>query len=94
MILELLSGAVLIKHVKQPKKTTKFDESFMICNWMLLKGSGEMAIVISTTNSRIYIEILENFLIPSIENWFGEDKASLVKQRGWKLFFIKSIWNQ
>ena len=30
-----------------------------------------MAIIISTINAYVYIEILDTFLIPSIENWFG-----------------------
>ena len=33
---------------------------------------GEIAVITSTINAHVNIEILDNFLIPSIENWFGD----------------------
>ena len=33
-----------------------------------------MAIITSTIRAYVYIEILDNFLIPSIENWFGDNE--------------------
>ena len=33
-----------------------------------------MAIITSTINVYVYIEIGDNFLIPLIENWFGDDE--------------------
>ena len=32
-----------------------------------------MAIITSTVNAQVYIEILDTCLIPSIENMFGDD---------------------
>ena len=33
-----------------------------------------MAIIISLINAHLNIEILDKFLIPTIENWFGDDE--------------------
>ena len=46
----------------------------MILNWMLFKGYGEMAIIITAINAHVYIEIVDNFLIPAIENRFGDNE--------------------
>ena len=35
----------------------------------------EMAIITSTISAHIYIEFLDNFLIPSVENRFGNDEV-------------------
>uniref|UniRef100_A0A673J8H7 Uncharacterized protein n=1 Tax=Sinocyclocheilus rhinocerous TaxID=307959 RepID=A0A673J8H7_9TELE len=43
------------------KKTTKFPNSFMIWGCMSGKGPGEMAILISTVNAQVYIDILDTF---------------------------------
>ena len=56
------------------KKTSRFPKSFMISDCMSFKGPIEMVIIISTINVLVYIEILDNFLISSIENWFGDDE--------------------
>ena len=52
-----------------------------------------MAIIASTTNTQVYIEILDNFLILSVENWFGNDEVIfrmmtylVTEKRGLKLF--------
>ena len=62
------------KHVRR-RKTGKFYESFRIWGCMLFKRSGKMEIIPSITSTHVYTEILDNFLIPLIENWFGDDKV-------------------
>ena len=42
---------------------------------MSFEGPGEMAIINSIINIHVYIEILDNFLIPTIENWFGNNEV-------------------
>ena len=42
---------------------------------MLIKGLGEMEIITSTINVHVHIEIQFNFIITSIENWFGDEEA-------------------
>lgn len=37
------------------------------------KGTGEMAVITSTMNAQVSVEIADAFLIPSIERMFGED---------------------
>ena len=39
-------------------------------------GPEEMTVIISTINANVYIEILDNFLIPLQENWLGDDKVT------------------
>uniref|UniRef100_A0A672STN9 Tc1-like transposase DDE domain-containing protein n=1 Tax=Sinocyclocheilus grahami TaxID=75366 RepID=A0A672STN9_SINGR len=73
------------------KKTTKFPKSFMIWGCMSGKGPGEMAILISTVNAQVYIEILDTFLIPSIEKKLGDvifqdDNASCHREKSVKAF--------
>uniref|UniRef100_A0A671MDT3 Uncharacterized protein n=1 Tax=Sinocyclocheilus anshuiensis TaxID=1608454 RepID=A0A671MDT3_9TELE len=63
------------------KKTTKFPNSFMIWGCMSGKGPGEMAILISTVNAEVYIEILDTILIPSIEKKFGDDLKNVLTLR-------------
>ena len=41
---------------------------------MSFKWQGEV-IIISTINAHDDIKILDNFLISSIENWFGDDEV-------------------
>ena len=71
---------------------------------MSFKRPREMAIISSTIHTGAYIEILDNFLIPSIENRFSddevifqEDNASCLRAKEIKAFLqerlIKSmIW--
>ena len=42
---------------------------------MLSKGPGNMAIITSTVNTQVSIQILDNFLIPSIENMFDDKEV-------------------
>ena len=39
---------------------------------MTNKGPGKLAVVKTTVNSGIYIDILDHILIPSIDNAFGD----------------------
>uniref|UniRef100_A0A672IF62 Tc1-like transposase DDE domain-containing protein n=1 Tax=Salarias fasciatus TaxID=181472 RepID=A0A672IF62_SALFA len=56
------------------KKTSKFPQSLMIWGCVSGKGSGETAVVKSSINAQVYIDILDSFLIPSIEKkMFGDD---------------------
>uniref|UniRef100_A0A3Q3AY27 Tc1-like transposase DDE domain-containing protein n=1 Tax=Kryptolebias marmoratus TaxID=37003 RepID=A0A3Q3AY27_KRYMA len=55
------------------KKTTKFPQSLMIWGCMSGKGTGEMTVVNSSINAQVYIDILDSFLIPSIEQMFGDE---------------------
>uniref|UniRef100_A0A3B5QWB7 Tc1-like transposase DDE domain-containing protein n=1 Tax=Xiphophorus maculatus TaxID=8083 RepID=A0A3B5QWB7_XIPMA len=57
------------------KKTTKFPQSLMIWGCMSGKGTGEMTVVNSSINAQVYIDILDSFLIPSIEQMFGDDEV-------------------
>ena len=61
-----------------------------------------MAIITSTINEHVYIEILDNFHIPSIENWFDDneikndfpfqvDDTTFSKRKELKHFFRKAI---
>uniref|UniRef100_A0A3B1JVG5 Tc1-like transposase DDE domain-containing protein n=1 Tax=Astyanax mexicanus TaxID=7994 RepID=A0A3B1JVG5_ASTMX len=38
------------------------------------KGTGEMTVVNSSINAQVYIDILDSFLIPSIEQMFGDNE--------------------
>ena len=40
------------------------------------KGPRSMAIITSIINTDVYKEILNNFLIPSIKNWFDGDEVN------------------
>ena len=54
------------------KKTSKFPKLFINWGCRSFKRPGEMAIINSIINAYVYIEILDNFLILSIENWFDD----------------------
>ena len=68
---------------------------------MSFKRPGEIVIITSTISADVSIGVLNNFLIPSIENWFGDEvifqdnNASYHRAKGTKAFFqekyIKSI---
>uniref|UniRef100_A0A3B3S4R3 Tc1-like transposase DDE domain-containing protein n=1 Tax=Paramormyrops kingsleyae TaxID=1676925 RepID=A0A3B3S4R3_9TELE len=49
--------------------------SLMIWGCMSGKGPGQMAVITSTVNAQVYIEILDNFLILSIESRLGDDEV-------------------
>ena len=50
------------------RKQINFPKSFMLWSCMSFKRPGEIAIITPTINSHVYIEILDNFPIPSVEN--------------------------
>uniref|UniRef100_A0A3Q3AMG8 Tc1-like transposase DDE domain-containing protein n=1 Tax=Kryptolebias marmoratus TaxID=37003 RepID=A0A3Q3AMG8_KRYMA len=56
------------------KTTCKFPQSLMIWGCMSGKGTGEMAVITCLINAQVYIDILDTFLIPSIERMFGDDE--------------------
>uniref|UniRef100_A0A3Q3AU23 Tc1-like transposase DDE domain-containing protein n=1 Tax=Kryptolebias marmoratus TaxID=37003 RepID=A0A3Q3AU23_KRYMA len=56
------------------KKTCRFPQSLMIWGCMSGKGTGEMAVITSSINAQVYIDILDTFLIPSVERMFGDDE--------------------
>ena len=48
----------------------KYPESYMVWSCMTAQGVGKLCILYVTINSEIYMQVLEEFLIPSIESWF------------------------
>lgn len=75
------------------KKTCKFPQSLMIWGCMSGKGMGEMTVITSSINAQVYVEILDTFLIPSIERMFGDgsilfqdDNASCHRAKSVKTF--------
>ena len=57
------------------------------------KGMGEMTVITSSINAQVYVEILDTFLIPSIERMFGDgsiifqdDNASCHRAKSVKTF--------
>ena len=68
MLLELFSSIVQVKHKDEcTKKTSKFPRSF-ISGWISFKVPESMAIITSIITAHVYIEILDNFPIPLINN--------------------------
>ena len=57
------------------KKQVQFLSSVLIQASMASKRPGELAVVKTTVNSRIYIDILDRILIPSIDNAFGDENV-------------------
>ena len=68
MLLECLSGSIQMKCKDDClKKTNKFPKSFIwVC--MSFKEPEEMTFITSSINEYVYIEILDNFLIPLLKN--------------------------
>lgn len=64
-MLKLLSGAIIMKH------KDRHPHSYMVWGCLSGKGLGEMPMITSTVHAQVYIQILETFLIPLIENRFG-----------------------
>ena len=55
------------------QKQVEFSTSVLIWGCMQSKGRDELAVIKTTVNFRIYIDILDHFLIPSIDNAFGDE---------------------
>ena len=58
-------------------KQENFPNPLIILRYMLFKGPWEVAVITSIVNAHVNIDILNNCLIPSIENWFGDDEVIL-----------------
>ena len=52
-----------------------FSFGFLIWACMSSKGPGKLAVFKTAVNSQTYIDILDHFLIPSIDNAFGDEDA-------------------
>lgn len=55
------------------RKTCKFPQSLRIRGCMSGICTGDMTVITSSINAQVSIEILDTFLIPSIERMFGDD---------------------
>ena len=64
---EILSIAIPMKHTKK---------SFMLWGYISFKEVKEMTFITSTIYAHEFIEILKNFHIPLMKNWFGDDEVS------------------
>ena len=47
----------------------------MIWGRISVKGQGKMAIITFTINVNVYIKILDDILIQSIENWVNDEEV-------------------
>ncbi|CAJ0964526.1 unnamed protein product [Ranitomeya imitator] len=56
------------------KRTCKFPQSLMIWGCMSGKDTGESAVITASINAQVYVDILDSFIIPSIERMFGDDE--------------------
>lgn len=59
------------------KTKAKYQPSFMVWSCMTSQGVGKLCIVLQTINSEVYVNILEHYLIPSIEEAFGDSSDFL-----------------
>ena len=50
----------------------KFPKSSTIWSCMTYHGVGQLFIVLRNVNADVYQKILENFLLPGLEEWFGD----------------------
>ena len=50
----------------------KFPKSFTIWSYISYQGAGQLAIVLRYVNADVYQKISENFLLPSLDEWFGD----------------------
>ena len=76
MMLDILSGAVQMKHKKMTprRKKVNFPKSFMIgCCISFKRTRGHDSYCLN--NAFVYIEILNNFLFTSTENSFSYDEV-------------------
>ena len=53
----------------------------MVRNFLTSEGVAKLCIVLRKINSEVYVDILEHYLMPSIEEVFGDfsDRSKLVK---------------
>src|SRR5437870_5251615 len=55
------------------KPTVKFPVKVMVWGCITVAGVGELCVLTTNVTGEVYIEILENFLIPSIEKLCPND---------------------
>ncbi len=65
------------------KSSVKFPQSVMIWAAMSSAGVGPLFSLKSTVNAAIYQEILEHFMLPSADSFYGD--ADLISSRTWHL---------
>lgn len=68
--MELLSGTISMKHIETATRRKHAYLPVHVCYGFPHKGSGKMAIITSVVNAQVYMEILDIFFIPVIENRF------------------------
>ena len=54
------------------KTEAKYQRSFIVWNRMTSEGIDKLCIVSQTINSEVYVDIWKHYLIPSIEEAFGD----------------------
>uniref|UniRef100_A0AAR2LDW7 Tc1-like transposase DDE domain-containing protein n=1 Tax=Pygocentrus nattereri TaxID=42514 RepID=A0AAR2LDW7_PYGNA len=55
------------------KRSVKFPQSVMVWGCMSARGVGKLCFLKKTVNAAVYQDILETFLIPTVEEQFGEE---------------------
>ncbi|KAI4892458.1 hypothetical protein NFI96_000743 [Prochilodus magdalenae] len=55
------------------KRSVKFPQSVMVWGCMSARGVGELCFLKKTVNAAVYQDVLETFLIPTVEEQFGEE---------------------
>lgn len=64
------------------KRTVKFPKSLMVWGCMSAQGVGQLAFIEGRVNSQKYQEILENYLLPSIEGLKNSEGEFIFQQDG------------
>lgn len=67
-------------HASCLKSSIKFPQGIMIWGCMSSKGTGKLCILNTTVNANVYCEILEHFLIPTIEEQFDAENIPVIFQ--------------
>ncbi|KAI4886169.1 hypothetical protein NFI96_033331 [Prochilodus magdalenae] len=55
------------------KRSVKFPQSVMVWGCMSARGVGKLCFLKKTVNAAVYQDVLETFLIPTVEEQFGEE---------------------
>ncbi|KAI4884765.1 hypothetical protein NFI96_025159 [Prochilodus magdalenae] len=55
------------------KRSVKFPQSVMVWGCMSARGVGKLCFLKKTVNAAVYQNVLETFLIPTVEEQFGEE---------------------
>lgn len=75
------------------KRTVKFKKSVMVWGCMSGQGVGHLALIDGIVNSMKYQQILENYLLPSIDALKGENGVFIFQQDGASCHTSKSTKN-